>query len=690
MALRKAAAGGGFPQCHGKEIFMESIEIARRMAELGDTEEACKAYSLAIHENNGADPAQDMESAVYILQEGGNYKVSYTCFVDLYNRGCFAQDCLAIMTEAFYTPNVKDLQTRYERNCKLLGRYPYLFRRDFPAFEELPIQFYPFDDKSYIPFYRGEKRFGEIVNFTRQVVSRNFFKDLEKPVLAENVFSQYELEYLNDNVRASEHIGRENHIYLHYPDWGTFCSYLQCLNLRPLLEDQKIVFLIGDELAQYPIDFKERFGIDYSQHPVKPLGVRDFKRLIWHTQLATHNGGDFFNEIFDGHPNLLTGPSIMFDSIEETVGKIREALDGCRSVREAVGRLPEWSRRIVEELYLMRDRTDKDILVAFFIDENRDAASLNTPSRIVPALFFQPHFSNIIYSMSKGAKGWVTLYSDQYEKIRTSPLFRNFKYIKTFTPMRRPTTSYGATVKFMYANTLEDKTEGKRVVISDAISQRLLNRSFMIDWQDRLYMDSVLVRFEDGKLNPKATFTALAAFLDLPYTESMTYCSLKGEIDPESLEGNDLGFSTAAIYRTYDNYANDEERYFLEYFLRDAYEFYGYDFKYYDGAPMNEERVRTLVGKFEKINHYFADSWRRNVGADLTVSKDGEDVPEEQRAAVVQSLVGEEIKKMNETRIRNACFLLENPYYINKSGQPLRMMPKLELDPALLEQPLYH
>ena len=47
-------------------------------------------------------------------------------------------------------------------------------------------------------------------------------------------------------------------------------------------------------------------------------------------------------------------------------------------------------------------------------------------------------------------------------------------------------------------------------------SQRILNRSFMVDWQDRLYTDSVLVRFEDAKLNPKATFTALAAFLDIP------------------------------------------------------------------------------------------------------------------------------------------------------------------------------
>ena len=59
----------------------------------------------------------------------------------------------------------------------------------------------------------------------------------------------------------------------------------------------------------------------------------------------------------------------------------------------------------------------------------------------------------------------------------------------------------------------------------DLATDRALNRSFMIDPEDRLYKDSVLVRFEDGKTNPEATFRALAAFLDIPYTESMTYCS---------------------------------------------------------------------------------------------------------------------------------------------------------------------
>ena len=68
-------------------------------------------------------------------------------------------------------------------------------------------------------------------------------------------------------------------------------------------------------MEQYPIDFKERFGIDYSQYKVEPLHIREINRLIWHTQLSYHNGGDFFNEIFDSHSNLLVMPSVMFNEV---------------------------------------------------------------------------------------------------------------------------------------------------------------------------------------------------------------------------------------------------------------------------------------------------------------------------------------------------------------------------------------
>lgn len=667
---------------------MTAIEIARRMAELNRPQEAQNAYRLAIYENKGQDPAQDMEAAVYILQSGGDYRLPYTIFQRLYNQGQFREDCLSIVTEAFYQPNIKMLRAAYAQNCKLLKQYPYLFRKDFPAFEKLPIRFYPYDDNGYTPFYVEQRRFGDYINFKRQVISRNFFKNLDNPILAADVYSQYELEYLVDNVRKSEWVGRENHIYLHYADWGTFCAHLQCLSMKPLLEDEKIVFLIGDELSQYPIDFKERFGIDYSVYPVRPIGIREVKRMIWHTQLSSHNGGDFFNEIFDGHPNLIAMPSIMMENVEKKVLELRGLMEASADMDTASLIFRAWDRRIVQELYDLKDRTDRDFFAAVYLGSRRYTKNLDRASRIVPALFFQPHFGSLAYSLSADEAGHTILSSKEYDAVANSPIFRYFKYIKTFTPMRRITTSYGATMRFMWAFPGLDDFKGKTV--GDQICGKVLNRSFMIDPSDRLYMDSVLVRLEDGKLNPKATFTALAAFLDLPYTESMTYCSLQGKRNPESLKGNDIGFDPGAILRTYDEYANDAERYFIEYFMRDAYEYYGYGFKYYDGKPVDEARAMELIEQFTTSNYYIRESWRKNVLADVTVEKDGQPVPDEEQEKGKEEYLEQRLEKIRQRRINMAKSLLRNLHFVNKKGQPLQMMPLLELNPALLEQPLYH
>ena len=670
---------------------MKAIDIARKLAALEQAEDACRAYTLAIHENSGQDPALDMEAALYILEHEGDYKISYTCFRNLYNQGHFREDVLAVMTEAFYAPNEADLRERYARNCDLLKKYPYCFREDFVPFEDLPIRFYPYDDDGYLPFFPAEERFGDYINFENPVVSRNFFQDLEKPVLAEDVYSQYELEYLCDNVRRSEYVGRENHVYLHYTSWAVFCAHLQCLNMGPLLREKKPVFLAEEEISQYPIDFKERFGIDYSKYPLKAVGIREIKKMIWHTQLSTHNGGDFFNEVFDSHPNLLFYSSLLFSNVEEVTESVENSLHQVKNQRDLRNIFCVWPYRLAKQLHEMKNRTAKDILVALYLRDKDKNPLLDERSRIVPALFFQPHFENLKYDLRVDEETQAAiLVSDDYEALRNSPILQEFKYIKTFTPMRRPTTSYGATVKFSYNSTLTTNQDGKRSILNDPILQRLLNRSFMVDWQDRLYMDSVLVRFEDGKLNPKATFTALAAFLDLPYTESMTYCSLKGELNPESLAGNDLGFSTAAIYRTYDDYANDDERYFLEYFMRDVYEYYGYEFKYYDGAPVDEQKVEELIQGFSTIDHYIRDSWQRNVLPTTEVTTEGKAANPAQREGALNMVLENRIAQVNANRLRTAKFLLGNPFFVNKNGQPLHMMPKLELDPTLLEQPLYH
>ena len=672
---------------------MRAIEIARRLAELGQNEQACQAYTLYLHQNSGEDPASQLEAALFLLQMGGNYKIAYTAFRNLYARGEFREECFKIMTQAFYEPNEKKLKKQYEKNCKLLSKYSYLFRKDFPDFQELNIRFYPYDDKGYLPFDCETAQFGDYINFKYPVVSRNFFKDLEKPILASDVYSQYELEYLNDNVRKSEWVARENHIYLHYTSWETFCAHLQVLNMRPLLEDKKIVFLIREEVSQYPIDFKARFGIDYEAYTVKPFSVREVQRMIWHTQLATHNGGDFFNEIFDNHPNLIYFPSMMLSNVEEGIQTCKRVLEECNGVSEVLNRFQRWRYPyMAEELYRLPNRTDKDILVALYFNEETDfSPALDWNSRIAPTLFFQPHFPNITYELYMGENDRTVLHSAQEDQIRNSPIFKNFKYIKTFTPMRRITTSHAATVKFMYifSQPSPETNEKSRNIVNDAVTHRLLNRSFMIDPENRLYQDSVLVRFEDGKLNPKATFTALAAFLDLPYTESMTYCSERGVRDIETA-GSVIGFDPATVYRTYDEYINDAERYYIEYFMRDVYEYYGYDFHYYDGAPVDEERVKELLTKFTTIDWYIRKTWYDNVFSLAEISISGNRMEETEELKAREELINKYMEGVNKRRWENAKLLMRGLYFVNRRGQPLRMMPMLKLDPDLLEQPLYH
>ena len=318
--------------------------------------------------------------------------------------------------------------------------------------------------------------------------------------------------------------------------------------------------------------------------------------------------------------------------------------------------------------------------MALFLNNPYISGGLDPTSRIAPALFFQPHFYNILYEIRESEdRSTPVLYSEEYEQIRTSPLFLGFPYIKTFTPMRRPTTSYAASVRFANDKRFQG---GKTTVFTDIMAQRLLNRSYLIDPWDRLYRDSVLVRFEDGKLNPRATFTALAEFLDLPYTESMTYCSSRLGVDPESLAGNARGFDPATVYRTYDEFANDEERAFLEYFLRDTYEYYGYDFHYYRGELVDEAWIDEKLGAFTCLDGYIEHSYKETLRVTATKITCNADIIDVQ--------VDSPVPSYTKNRRRIVDFLLRGLHFTNPQGQPLKMMKPLKLDPALLEQPLYH
>ena len=665
---------------------MTAIEIARRMAELGQKEDAKKAYLLFLNQSGPDDnPKDQLEAASYVFFAKGDHKVPLITFMTLYNRGFFQAELMKLMTQAFYQPNLRIYQKQYAENCMALSQYPYLFHKEFPDFDDLPVQFFPYDGKKFIAYHKAENRFIPFVDIHDPVVDRYFFRDLENPILTSDLYSQYQMEYLNDTVRKSEWIGRENHIYLHYTNWELFCAYLQLMDLRELLRDEKFVFLVGDEISQYPIDFKERFGIDYSQYSVKPVGIREVNRMIWHTQLAAHNGGDFFNEIFYGHPNLLIFESIMYDKLRDLISYLRGKVK--QEVRLTDEIDSTWlNTQIRLRLAQVKDPTEKDYLVAVFMSNPESSRYLDPNSRIAPALFFQPHFPNVRakFDVKEGDAG-IVLTTNQYDEVRRSPMFQQFKYIKTFTPMRRITSSYGATIRFMLNH---EKQKEEHAMLSDEFSNRLLNRTFMVDRHDRLFRDSVLVRFEDGKLNPKATFTALAEFLDLPYTESMTYCSGRTGLNPESMKGNDLGFDPAAVYRTYDEYVDDADRALIEYCMRDVYEMYGYDFHYYQGEPVDLQWVAEKLDGITKLNQSILTSTKEAMKYKLTASN------KNQLEEVLDQIADQYVEKRREAVLKNRMLIIQtlmrNLQFFSKENHPLYMMKPLKLDPALLEQPLYH
>ena len=86
---------------------MDTIEIARRLAELGQTAEAQAAYRVVLQEVSEQNPELELEAASYLFFSKGDYQIAYTSFVSLYNRGKFQNELMELMTQAFYLPNVK-------------------------------------------------------------------------------------------------------------------------------------------------------------------------------------------------------------------------------------------------------------------------------------------------------------------------------------------------------------------------------------------------------------------------------------------------------------------------------------------------------------------------------------------------------------------------------------------------------
>ena len=122
---------------------MRTIELARRLAEIGQKEDAQKGYFLALQKEEDLDPKEELEAASYLFFSKWDHKLPFSIFVSLYNRGLFQVELMNLMQQAFYLPNVQKQKKQYERNCRALSKYPYFFFiRNFPLLRNFPFFFF--------------------------------------------------------------------------------------------------------------------------------------------------------------------------------------------------------------------------------------------------------------------------------------------------------------------------------------------------------------------------------------------------------------------------------------------------------------------------------------------------------------------------------------------------------------------
>lgn len=561
---------------------------------------------------------QSYQQATDYILSGMNYE-GFSLFTEIYDDADENEriDIISILTEVFYVPNIDIFRNNYNKNCSALRKHPYWFGPQLLDFDDLRTLVFPVNEKVYFFFDKEKNSFFEI-EVNSEMETKYFFKDLSKPLFVENEANEYNLNFLTDNVRPSEDVAMDNHIYLYYENpelffftmQATDFFYTEALKKNAL---DKFVYLIGAENKPlYPIDFKARFNIDYSRKPKKDISVHDIKRLIFSWTTQGFSGVSFLNQILDHHPNLITHVYLPFEEYIRVYNFIKDkpihmllsdkyffSLPESRSnegiFRFMISGLVCYGKkfddpkkrvnRIKRYLVLLRqamrefneptvDNWLRAILFAYAQFHNR---TFN--DRIFPAFCFGSH--DLIEQ------------NDYYTEFHTS-LFKKFKYGYALILLRDPISQAGS-IFGASTNGIFFRPSARNIDLFIFGNEKLFRHK-----DDIIYKKGRGIRFEDLKLNHAATITTLIEFLNIPFSETLGKTTENGivcgnEVNYWKTTGD--GFDTKPVYghiksedlmRPYDKYR-------IEMLVSAYYRYFGYEPKFYDGKKYTWEEVLTMM-----------------------------------------------------------------------------------------------
>lgn len=538
---------------------------------------------------------------------------AFMAFSESYNRGEHCEEILEILSEGYYLPNKQEMDQLYEKNVARLLEYPFILKCQFETDLELSTQLYPVDDGVYRSYDVAKKAFGNLYQIEIAHTVPYYFKALDKPLLIENEFNVHNLRFLKDNVRASEDYGGDNHIYLHYDSFDEFCILLYAIEWSELLEGQKFVFLFGEERQQYyPMDFKKLFGIDYALAEATPIRIDEVQRIILEMQVLPNSGNAFLQQILDWHPNLLTMAYSMTEfglfyeevlkgrDFEQIIERINECLSqkeynkiqtlflifgGYQQERDYIHDFGQFLNALYPYYPSQAVLSKKQWFIAFYLAYADMMGRDFKNERIVPALFYGIHF-------------WYISPAICYDAIKD--VLEEFPYYLRIGSIRDPIAAMAGNI-----NMLKNNDALNKIPYFPNLTNWLLDGEAVFEkyFPDR--ESEYLVRFEDLKLNTKATLAALAEAFNIPLSHTMFETTSCGE-EAAEFRGTS-GFDPKPIYKKRREFLNDFDRFRLELVSWKHYEPFGYKPKLYDGMRYTDGDVRKMLELPFKFEEYLTE-----------------------------------------------------------------------------------
>lgn len=551
----------------------------------------------------------------------GMFEEGFSELAEVFEKEGTDDNLIGDLRKCFFEPNEAQMCQNYLNNAKFLKEYPYIFTKDFTEPAENRYILFPLDEKLYF-YYDKQANKMLRMEVNSNIETKYFFQNLDEPLFVPNEFNEFNLNFLNDNVRDSNDFAGDNHIYLWFENADLFSLLMYYIDFKPLFAREKFVVLIGEERNKYPIDFKREFGIDYSELSPKEIELDEIKRFVFGWKMINEAGTSFLANIMDFHPDLLTIPdnritrfpefyraNLMGKTVQNAIRDLKNMSDknekkaflvrlisrkcdeGSLDNPEAVNivKSAQFLDKMLELLKGKTFPTPKEWLASIYLAFSLCFGRTFAGNRIVPAIFDYPH-TDYYYIGNSNRQALDFCFSIAFE----------FPYYRSIVIMRDPLTYSANVIRYMsttHPDALNDKGEVQLDPFYCFAFAAFFPKDFYFPIEHPMYAYSAAIRLEDLKLNTKAALTTLGEFLDIPVTESLfhtTWCGVE-RVDVDTLYKPISGFDPATIYEAHTDILSVFDKYRIEMALVPLYKAFGYEPIYYDGQDFTFEQKVALM-----------------------------------------------------------------------------------------------